>query len=123
MSQPPSLCSTEHEPSLRPDLPAGRLSRAGAVNDGRRPPPKAARSVMDGPEHGGMVAGRSGQRDAENVTKNTVALPRNARARCTRGGHARRQISRDARKTPPASTVAHVQPDGRESASSLNRGG
>ncbi|HEX5328156.1 MAG TPA: hypothetical protein VFW75_15925, partial [Acetobacteraceae bacterium] len=50
--------------------------RAGAVNDGRRPPPQAARSVIDGPEHGGRLA-QAGNNESE--TKNTVALPQRGR--------------------------------------------
>ena len=43
------------------------INDAGAVNNGRRPPPKAARSVIDGPEHGGRIAPDGSE------TKKTVA--------------------------------------------------
>src|ERR1700722_5979821 len=72
------LGSTGQRPFLRPDLPVGRLPRAGAVNDGPRPPPRAARRGMDAPKHGDMRAGGSGRRNGGAVTKNTVALPRRA---------------------------------------------
>src|SRR5665213_1134180 len=54
----------------------GQSMRAPRLRRGRlRSPPKAARSVIDGPEHGGMTAGGSGRRNGGAVTKNTVALP------------------------------------------------
>src|ERR1700719_2760784 len=68
----PSLGSIGQRPSLRPDLPSHRPPRAGAVNDGRRPPPQAAHSVIDGPEHGGSIAPI---REYASATINTVALP------------------------------------------------
>jgi hypothetical protein len=37
-------------PFLRPDLPSDRAARAAAVKTGRRPPPEAARSGLDGGE-------------------------------------------------------------------------
>src|ERR1700692_4939448 len=68
----PSLGSIGQCPSLRPDLPSRTPPRAGAVNDGRRPPPLAARSVIDGSEHGGSIAP---SREYASETINTVALP------------------------------------------------
>jgi hypothetical protein len=68
----PSLGSIALRPSLRPDLTSTRPSRAGPVNDGRRPPPQAARSVIDRPEHGGRIA-ESTLDGSETI--NTVALP------------------------------------------------
>jgi hypothetical protein len=38
-------------PSLRPDWQTARAARAAPVKAGRRPPPKAARSGLDGREH------------------------------------------------------------------------
>ena len=38
-----------------PTCRSGVTPRAGAVEDGRRPPPEAARSVLDGGEHGVTV--------------------------------------------------------------------
>ena len=43
-------------PSLRPDLQTARAARAGPVKAGRRPPPKAARSGLDGREHAAPIA-------------------------------------------------------------------
>src|SRR6476469_10251631 len=68
----PSLGSIAQRPSLRPDLPSRRPPRAGAVNDGRRPPPQAARSVIDRAEHGGSIGPI---REYAGATINTVALP------------------------------------------------
>ena len=49
-----SLCSTGSAiPSSRPGR--GKPPRAVSVKDGRRPPPEAARSVLDGREHGGTI--------------------------------------------------------------------
>jgi hypothetical protein len=46
----------DREPtSRRPDLPANRQARAAKVKDGRRSPPKAARSVLDRSEHDGTM--------------------------------------------------------------------
>jgi hypothetical protein len=42
-------------PSRRPDLRLPTLSRAAAVQDARRASPKAARSVLDGCEHDGIL--------------------------------------------------------------------
>src|SRR5437764_4071255 len=43
--------------TVSPSRPAKlhRASRAAAVKTGRRPPPKAARSGLDGGEHGAML--------------------------------------------------------------------
>src|SRR5205809_7185932 len=43
-------------PSLRPDLQTARAARAAPVKAGRRPPPKAARSGLDGREHATPIA-------------------------------------------------------------------
>src|SRR5258705_12395527 len=43
-------------PSLRPDLRTARAARAGPVKAGRRPPPEAARSGLDGGEHAAPLA-------------------------------------------------------------------
>ena len=43
-------------PSLRPDLQTARAARAVPVKAGRRPPPKAARSGLDGREHAAPIA-------------------------------------------------------------------
>src|SRR5712671_828620 len=43
-------------PSLRPDLRTARAARAGPVKAGRRPPPEAARSGLDGREHAAPLA-------------------------------------------------------------------
>src|SRR4051812_46821534 len=45
-------------PFLRPDLQTQNAPRAAAVKAGRRPPPEAARSGLDGGEHGATL-GRS----------------------------------------------------------------
>src|SRR5262249_32281482 len=45
------------EPFLRPDLPSSRAPRAAAVKTGRRPPPEAARSGLDGGEQGPRLPG------------------------------------------------------------------
>src|SRR5439155_11552890 len=42
-------------PSLRPELPIAAAPRAAAVKAGRRPPPKAARSGLDGREHAAPI--------------------------------------------------------------------
>ena len=42
-------------PSRRPDLRSLGTPRAVAVQHARRAPPQAARSVLDGPEHGGII--------------------------------------------------------------------
>src|SRR6266571_1083866 len=42
--------------SLRPDLRTARAARAGPVKAGRRPPPEAARSGLDGREHAAPLA-------------------------------------------------------------------
>ena len=42
-------------PFLRPGLHSDRAPGAAAVNAGRRPPPKAARSGIDGGEHGARL--------------------------------------------------------------------
>src|ERR1700726_4667160 len=55
MSPRPSLGSTGERPSLRPDLRLRRPALEGTVNDGRRPPPQAARSVIDGPQSAGQT--------------------------------------------------------------------
>ena len=60
-----SHCDRPFVPTCGADQPP----RAGAVIDGRRPPPKAARSVIDGPEHGGRIALDGSE------TKKTVAHP------------------------------------------------
>ena len=41
-----------------------RASRAAAVKDGRRPPPQAARSVLDGSEHDAILAAGLGEKPA-----------------------------------------------------------
>jgi hypothetical protein len=41
--------------SRRPDLPSGRPSRTAKVKDGRRSPPKVARSLLDRSEHDGTT--------------------------------------------------------------------
>src|SRR6267143_3005430 len=45
------------EAFLRPDRGLARAPRADAVKPGRRPPPEAARSGLDGGEHGASMAG------------------------------------------------------------------
>src|SRR6266700_4363698 len=45
------------EAFLRPDRDLARAPRADAVKPGRRPPPEAARSGLDGVEHGASIAG------------------------------------------------------------------
>ena len=51
-------------PFLRPDLGGAGAPRAAAVKAGRRPPPQAARSGLDGGEHGAKLSGRDdGSRD------------------------------------------------------------
>ena len=45
-------------PSCRPDLRSHTPPRAAAVKDARRAPQKAARSVLDGREHDGIIARR-----------------------------------------------------------------
>src|SRR6266704_1358342 len=45
------------EAFLRPDRGLARAPRADAVKPGRRPPPEAARSGLDGVEHGASMAG------------------------------------------------------------------
>src|SRR6476646_2464128 len=87
----PSLGSIAQRPSLRPDLPSRRPPRAGAVNDGRRPPPQAARSVIDGAEHGGSILP---VREYAGATINTVALPLRGRG----GRPARTDIRRSLRR-------------------------
>lgn len=42
-------------PFLRPDLRLRRAPRGAGVKDGRRPPPEAARSVLDAGEHGARL--------------------------------------------------------------------
>ena len=42
-------------PSRRPDLRSLSSPRTAAVKHARRAPPKAARSVLDGREHGGII--------------------------------------------------------------------
>lgn len=42
-------------PSLRPDLPWHAAARAGALKDGRRPPPEAARSILERSEHDALI--------------------------------------------------------------------
>jgi hypothetical protein len=49
-------------PSCRPDLRSLQPPRAVAVKDAQRAPPKAARSVLDGHEHDGVVAADGRQR-------------------------------------------------------------
>jgi len=53
--KPSSLGSITRDPSLRPDLSSRRPARAGAVNDGRRPPAKPAHSVADGSKCDGTI--------------------------------------------------------------------
>jgi hypothetical protein len=48
------LCSVG-EPFLHPGLHFQSEPRGAAVNIGRRPPPEAARSSVDGCEHGAML--------------------------------------------------------------------
>jgi hypothetical protein len=43
---------------LRPDHDTVGAPRAAAVKAGHRPPPEAARSGLDGGEHGAMLDGR-----------------------------------------------------------------
>ena len=67
-------------PSCRPDLRSPRPSRAAAVQDGRRPPRAgAARSVLDGREHGGILIA-DGRRCPQNRRLATSAYP--AQKRC-----------------------------------------
>jgi len=42
-------------PFPRPDHLKAKPGSAGAVNEGRRLPPEAARSVIDGPKHAGTL--------------------------------------------------------------------
>ena len=46
-------------PSLRPDRGNARAARAVPVKAGRRPPPKAARSGLDGREYAAPIASRA----------------------------------------------------------------
>jgi len=48
-------------PFLCPDLVMHWASGAGAVKDGRRPPPEAARSVLDGGERGATLVKAGGR--------------------------------------------------------------
>src|ERR1700737_262753 len=73
MSPRPSLGSTGERPSLRPDLRLKRPALEGKVNDGRRPPPQAARSVIDGPQS-------AGQTRKSREPKTTVAHPPSLRS-------------------------------------------
>jgi hypothetical protein len=57
----PFLCSIG-APFLRPDLRFARAARAAAVKTGRRPPPKAAQSGLDGGEHGARLGRVGGAR-------------------------------------------------------------
>jgi hypothetical protein len=68
------LVRLSSEPSLRPDLPPGRPPRAGAVNDGLRPPPQAARSVIDRTEHEGMLTWQAGTEDTTPPKQTTQLL-------------------------------------------------
>ena len=45
------------------------LPRAAKVKDGRRPPPEAARSVLDRSEHGGMIVRAGGAKTANRYNK------------------------------------------------------
>jgi len=45
-------------------------SRAAAVQDGRRPPPQAARSVLDGGEHDGTLTAETDNEAANATFKN-----------------------------------------------------
>jgi hypothetical protein len=45
----------DREPFLHPDRGLRIATRAAAVQAGRRPPPKAARSGLDGGEHGATL--------------------------------------------------------------------
>lgn len=47
-------------------------SRAAAVQDGRRPPPQAARSVLDGGEHDGILAAETDDEAANATFKNSA---------------------------------------------------
>jgi hypothetical protein len=56
-----SLCSTGTDHPFVPTC-GWRAPRAGAVKAGRRPPPEAARSGLDGVEHGAIL-GQVGAKD------------------------------------------------------------
>jgi hypothetical protein len=47
-------------------------SRVAAVQDGRRPPPQAARSVLDGGEHDGILTAEMDDEAANATFKNSA---------------------------------------------------
>ena len=70
---------------LRPDPHFSVASRAAAVKDGRRPPPEAARSVLDGREHGATLAQAGHQ--APSVSQGACHRPSLQRTRLQGTGH------------------------------------
>jgi hypothetical protein len=65
--------SSAKAPFLRPGLHIGIASRAVAVKIGRRPPPQAARSDLDGHEHGATL-GQVGSACSQSVARAFVQI-------------------------------------------------
>ena len=69
------LCSADKGPFLRPSLISlGRRAQPRS-SDGRRPPPEAARSVLDGGEHGARLETGWGLADQARFLKRQLSLP------------------------------------------------
>jgi hypothetical protein len=77
----PLVRPDRHRPFV-PTCPFHAPSRAGAVNDGRRPPPQAARSVIDGAEHEGIIPAGGKRNEERQLLTLTLSAP-------TRGGEGR----------------------------------
>src|SRR6202034_1976999 len=71
-----------------------RASRAAAVKDGRRPPPQAALSVLDGSEHDAILAAGLGEKPAAG----TFSLDRKGE----------RSMHQFHRRPPPAAPAART---------------
>ena len=105
----PFLCSIG-APFLRPDLRFPRAARAAAVKTGRRPPPKAAQSGLDGGEHGARL-GRVG---GSAIMPPAAAPPSCARAdRPCWDSDAARASSRGSRPQAPAPAAGNSRHWGR----------
>src|ERR1700722_16403626 len=77
-----------------------RAARAAAVKDGRRPPPEAARSVLDGGEHDATLKAGPGKNHRQALFRLTIEV----RGPCTNSAafSARRQHAM------PSGTVSYV---------------
>src|SRR4029077_15806284 len=74
-------------PSRRPDLRSLSTPRTAAVKHARTAPPKAARSVLDGREHGGTITaeGRRSPQARAVYTRVFTAANRRRRVGCETG--------------------------------------